>query len=350
MQIINKIKESTNSDDNHVIFSFEYFTPKYPRGSTPDARKKISDDFIAKVARMAAHGSSFCDITWRPTSADATVDLAGRMQTEIGVDTMMHLTCLGMTLESINKAIDGARSRGVSNILALRGDPPVGVLADSTEPVEVKGVPVCGLDLVEHIRLRHGDFFGLAVAGYPEAHPSKILEGSDVATKEGYEEDLVYLKKKVDAGADFIVTQLFYDMSFFFDFVDDCRRIGIQCPIVPGILPIVSYRSFQTMTKTCRTKVPTEIRETVERLKSDEAALAAYGVELATEMCTEILRRGIRELHFYTMNREEPTLAVLQRLGLVKGDNGTVPRLLVVKEEREEKKSVANGATNLIPA
>lgn len=85
-----------------------------------------------------------------------------------------------------------------------------------------------------------------------EAHPSKILEGSDVATKEGYEEDLVYLKKKVDAGSHFIVTQLFYDMSFFFKFVDDCRRIGIQCPIVPGILPIVSYRSFQTMTKTCR--------------------------------------------------------------------------------------------------
>lgn len=85
-----------------------------------------------------------------------------------------------------------------------------------------------------------------------EAHPSKILEGSDVATKEGYEEDLVYLKKKVDAGSDFIVTQLFFDMSFFFKFVDDCRRIGIKCPIVPGILPIVSYRSFQTMTKTCR--------------------------------------------------------------------------------------------------
>jgi methylenetetrahydrofolate reductase (NADPH) len=85
-----------------------------------------------------------------------------------------------------------------------------------------------------------------------EAHPSKILEGSEVATEEGYEEDLVYLKKKVDAGSDFIVTQLFYDTSFFFKFVDDCRRIGIQCPIVPGILPIVSYRSFQTMTTTCR--------------------------------------------------------------------------------------------------
>jgi Methylenetetrahydrofolate reductase len=97
--------------------------------------------------------------------------------------------------------------------------------------------------------------------------------------------------------------------------------------------------------------VPTEIRETVERLKSDEVALAAYGVELATEMCTEILKRGIRELHFYTMNREEPTLSVLRRLGLVKGgENGSVPRLLPAKDEAEEKKSVANGAKNLIPA
>ncbi|XP_078151533.1 putative methylenetetrahydrofolate reductase (NADH) [Carex rostrata] len=354
MHIINKIKESTKSDDSHVIFSFEYFTPKFPKSATAEARAEIADAFIAKVARMAAHGASFCDITWRPTSADVTVDLAGRMQTEIGVDTMMHLTCLGMTLDGINRAIDGAKSRGVSNILALGGDPPVGApAAAAVEPAGVngKGVPVCALDLVEHIRLRHGDYFGLGVAGYPEAHPSKILEGSDVATKVGYEEDLVYLKKKVDAGSHFIVTQLFYDMSFFFKFVDDCRRIGIQCPIVPGILPIVSYRSFQTMTKTCRTKVPTEIRETVERLKSDEVALAAYGIQLATEMCAEILRRGIRELHFYTMNREEPTLAVLRRLGLVKGgENETVPRVLAVKEEGEEKKSVANGAKNLIPA
>jgi methylenetetrahydrofolate reductase (NADPH) len=165
MHIINKIKESTGSDDSHVIFSFEYFTPKFPRSATAEKRAEISDAFIAKVAHMAAHGASYCDITWRPVSADATVDLAGRMQTEIGVDTMMHLTCLGMTLEGINKAIDGAKSRGVNNILALRGDPP----ANAVEPTDVngKGVPVCGLDLVEHIRLRHGDYFGLVVAGYP---------------------------------------------------------------------------------------------------------------------------------------------------------------------------------------
>lgn len=122
---------------------------------------------------MAAHGASFCDITWRPTSADVTVDLAGRMQTEIGVDTMMHLTCLGMTLDGINRAIDGAKSRGVSNILALGGDPPVAApAAAAVEPAEVngKGVPVCALDLVEHIRLRHGDYFGLGVAGYPGWH------------------------------------------------------------------------------------------------------------------------------------------------------------------------------------
>lgn len=106
-----------------------------------------------------------------------------------------------------------------------------------------------------------------------------------------------------------------------------------------------------SLNDTDRTKVPTEIRETVERLKSDEVALAAYGIQLATEMCAEILQRGIRELHFYTMNREEPTLAVLRRLGLVKGgENETVPRVLAVKEGGEEKKSVANGAKNLIPA
>ncbi|KAJ3695150.1 hypothetical protein LUZ60_000527 [Juncus effusus] len=343
MHIINKIDAG---HDTSVIFSFEFFTPKYPRSATPESRSEINDSFISKVTHMAKYGASYCDITWRPTSAEMSVELASRMQNEVPVDTMMHLTCLGMSMEKINKAIDGCRERGVANIMALRGDPPVvgktTASGDGSSESE-KGIPVCGLDLVEHIRLRHGDFFGLAVAGYPEAHPEKIPEGSDVATEQGYEEDLIYLKKKVDAGADFIVTQLFFDTSVFLKFVKDCRRVGIECPIVPGILPIVSYRSFQTMTTTCRTKVPTIIRNTVEKLKTDEPALLAYGVELAAEMCTEILQSGIKELHFYTMNRDEPVLKILQRLGLVKGGDNGVPRVLVVEEEKEGKKLVSFG-------
>ena len=165
-----------------------------------------------------------------------------------------------------------------------------------------------------------------------EAHPSKIPNGSEVATEEGYEADLEYLKKKVDAGADFIITQLFFDAEVYIKFVKDCRRVGIKCPIVPGILPITTYRNFKFMTETCKTKVPKEVREAVEAAKGDDAKLAAYGVELATQICRKILKEtGVRMLHFYTMNKEAPAVGVLRNLGLVGGDvNGER-----VSEEKE---------------
>ncbi|XP_020253630.1 probable methylenetetrahydrofolate reductase [Asparagus officinalis] len=175
-----------------------------------------------------------------------------------------------------------------------------------------------GLDLVKYIRKKHGDYFGICVAGYPEAHPSQIPDGAEVATEEGYAADLDYLKKKVDAGADFIITQLFFDAQVFIKFVKDCRRIGIRCPIIPGILPITTYRNFKFMTETCKTKVPKEVRAAVDAAKGDDKKLAEYGVELATKICREILKEtGVRALHFYTMNKEAPALGVLRNLGLV---------------------------------
>ncbi|XP_008792352.2 methylenetetrahydrofolate reductase 2-like [Phoenix dactylifera] len=342
MKVIDKI---AGDHDGPVVFSFEFFTPKLS-GKLED-RARASDAFVAKVARMAAHGAAFCDITWRPRDADSTLALAGRMQREVGAETMMHLTCLGMPLDRIDHAISAVRAAGVQNVLALRGDPPQGspdaaVSADEAAP----SGPACALDLVEHIRSKHGDYFGIAVAGYPEAHPDKISDGSEVATVEGYESDLEYLKKKVEAGADLIVTQLFFDVDIFLKFVGDCRRVGIDCPIVPGILPIATYRNFQRMTETCKTKVPADVRAAVEAKKGDEAALAAYGVELATEMCRQILEKGMRELHFYTMNREEPTLAVLRNLGLVTGADKGVPKTLAEiqnGEKAESEKKPANG-------
>lgn len=141
-----------------------------------------------------------------------------------------------------------------------------------------------------------------------------------MATEEGYESDLSYLKEKIDAGADLIITQLFFDADVFIKFVKDCRRIGIKCPIVPGILPFTTYRNFKFMTETCKTKVPKEVRAKVEAAKGDDVALAAYGVELATEICRKILKEsGVRELHFYSMNKEAPAVGVLRNLGLLSG-------------------------------
>ncbi|KAJ3695143.1 hypothetical protein LUZ60_000520 [Juncus effusus] len=312
--IINKIKDNK---DNHVIFSFEFFTPRYPESATPkDDQSKINDNFISMVSRMASYNPSYCDITWRPISADMTVELASRMQYEVPVDTMMHLTCLGMSMKEIDKAIDMCREKGVRNIMALRGDPPNGKTRDDLSESK-KGNLVYGSDLVKHIRSKHGDFFGLAVAGYPEAHPDYIPEGS-VAPAQGFKKDLNYLKEKVEAGADFIVTQFFFDTSVFFKFVDDCRRCGIDCPIVPGILPIVTYESFKKMTTKCRTKVPKKICDEIDEImKKDPKQLETYGVDLAVKMCKDILQHEIKALHFYTMNKEEPILKILQELGLV---------------------------------
>lgn len=158
-------------------------------------------------------------------------------------------------------------------------------------------------------------------------------EGSEVATEEGYQSDLEYLKKKVDAGADLIITQLFFDTDIFLKFVTDCRRIGISCPIIPGILAISTYRNLAYMIKMCKPKMPKEMKDALELVKDNEEAMVEYGIRMGTEMCKKILAHGIKTLHFYTINKERTALAILKNLGLVSekgrvqnhvGLNGTI--------------------------
>lgn len=321
--MIEKIQAA--SDEDKVIFSFEFITPR---------PKEDINVLMSKIGLMASHGPSFCDLTWRPggLEADLTLDVSSKMQNVIGVETMMHLTCTGMTVESIDHVLDTARAKGIKNILALKGDPIKG-----RDPAEDE--LACGLDLVKHIRAKYGDYFGIAVAGYPEAHPSKIPEGSEVATEEGYESDLAYLKQKVDAGADLIITQLFFDTDFFFKFVTDCRRIGISCPIIPGILTISTYRNLVFMTKMCRPRVPKEMKDALELVKDNEEALVKYGIEMGTEMCKKFLANGIKTLHFYTINRDRTALAILKNLGLVSESKISRPLEGEDQKQVEEEKS-----------
>ncbi|KAJ7980613.1 Methylenetetrahydrofolate reductase [Quillaja saponaria] len=242
MKVIEKIRAAAAADPNRVVFSFEFFPPKTEDGV---------DNLFERMDRMVAHNPSFCDITWGAggSTADVTLDIANKMQNMICVETMMHLTCTNMPVDKIDHALQTIKSNGLQNVLALRGDPPHG----QDKFVQIQGGFACALDLVKHIRAKYGDYFGITVAGYPEAHPDVI--GTDgVATPEGYKNDLAYLKNKVDAGADLIVTQLFYDTDIFLKFVNDCRQIGITCPIVPGIMPINNYKGFLRMTGFCKTK------------------------------------------------------------------------------------------------
>ncbi|KAE8789233.1 putative methylenetetrahydrofolate reductase [Hordeum vulgare] len=303
MKVIEKIQEA--AANGRTVFSFEYFPPKTEEGV---------ENLFERMDRMVAHGPNFCDITWGAggSTADVTLDIANRMQNMVCVETMMHLTCTNMPVEKIDNALDTIKNNGIQNVLALRGDPPHG----QDKFVQVAGGFSCALDLVQHIRAKYGDYFGITVAGYPEAHPEVIL-GEDGATEEAYSKDLAYLKRKVDAGADVIVTQLFYDTDIFLKFVNDCRQIGITCPIVPGIMPINNYKGFVRMTGFCKTKIPAEITAALDPIKDNEEAVKAYGIHLGTEMCKKILASGIKTLHLYTLNMEKTALAILMNLGLI---------------------------------
>ncbi|XVE84689.1 hypothetical protein DITRI_Ditri17bG0033600 [Diplodiscus trichospermus] len=304
MKVIEKIR-SLQEDQGKVVFSFEFFPPKTEDGV---------DNLFERMDRMVAHNPSFCDITWGAggSTADLTLEISNKMQNIICVETMMHLTCTNMPVEKIDHALQTIKSNGIQNVLALRGDPPHG----QDKFVQVEGGFACALDLVKHIRAKYGDYFGITVAGYPEAHPDAI--GSDgVATPEAYQNDLAYLKRKVDAGADLIITQLFYDTDIFLKFVNDCRQIGITCPIVPGIMPINNYKGFLRMTGFCKTKIPAEITAALEPIKDNEEAVKSYGIHLGTEMCRKILAHGIKTLHLYTLNMEKSALAILMSLGLI---------------------------------
>nr|GLL26011.1 methylenetetrahydrofolate reductase 1-like [Ipomoea trifida] len=317
MKVIDKIRGcvSVTAEDGscngataphgNVVFSFEFFPPKTEDGV---------DNLFERMDRMVVHNPTFCDITWGAggSTADLTLDIANRMQNMVCVETMMHLTCTNMPVHKIDHALDTIKSNGIQNVLALRGDPPHG----QDKFVQVDGGFSCALDLVKHIRDKYGDYFGITVAGYPEAHPD-VISPTGLATPEAYQNDLAYLKRKVDAGADLIITQLFYDTDIFLKFVNDCRQIGIKCPIVPGIMPINNYKGFLRMTGFCKTKIPPEIMAALEPIKDNEEAVKAYGIHLGTEMCKKILASGIKTIHLYTLNMEKSALAILMNLGVI---------------------------------
>lgn len=197
-----------------------------------------------------------------------------------------------------------AQDNGIQNILALRGDPPKG-----TDKWEAKDAGFrYASDLIRLIREEHGDYFGICCAGYPEGLPDST-----------YEDDLRYLKEKVDTGADFVISQLFYDCDRFLDFVKDCRALGIKCPILPGIMPIHTYGGWKRMTDFCKTKIPESIRADMARINlDDDNEVKAYGIRLCVQMCKYLVQNGTRGFHFYTLNLEKSVLDVLQDLDLLR--------------------------------
>lgn len=294
MRIIDKLEPLIKK--GKPFYSFEFFPPKTEAGLY---------NLYERIDRMAGFEPAFIDVTWGAggSTSEMSLDITRTAQQYCGLEVMMHLTCTNMPRVKIDAALKRLKDEGVTNILALRGDPPRG--EQRWEQCE-DGFSYAS-DLVRYIRDKYDTYFGIAVSGYPEGH----LEA------ESKEADIINLKKKVDAGADFIVTQLFYDCDEFFAFVDRCRAIGIACPIIPGILPVHNYERFRRFTDFCRTKVPDEVNTSLEAIKNDDEAVRVYGVELGAKMCKTLLDRKIPGLHFYTLNLESSTMEILDKLGFV---------------------------------
>ncbi|KAH7890793.1 methylenetetrahydrofolate reductase-domain-containing protein [Phlebopus sp. FC_14] len=304
MKISKKIEQSQK--EGKIWWSFEYFPPRTAQGL---------QNLLDRIERMRSLGPEFIDITWNAggRTSDLTSEMVKTCQGLLGMETCMHLTCTNMPAEKVDIALREAKQHGCRNILALRGDPPAG--KDEWEAVE--GGFVHGIDLVRHIHKNYGDYFDIAVAGFPQ---------NQLLPPEERELEMKYLKEKIDEGVDFIFTQMFYDVDIFIDWVKAVRKAGITIPIVPGIAPIQTWNGFLKATFLAKTKVPQCFMDALEPHKNNDEKVREIGTKLVADMCRKILDAdiGIHGLHFYTMNLEKGTKMLLEELNLV-------PRMETVK-------------------
>ncbi|KAL0478046.1 methylenetetrahydrofolate reductase [Acrasis kona] len=310
----------------HVGFSLEFSPAKTTQGM---------QNLYDRIERMAAYGPAFIDITWGAggSHSNLTTEMVATAQADFGLDTMMHLICTGMEQGKFEAALQESYNAGCQNILALRGDPP----RDKEKWEATDGGFKYAVDLVRYIRKKYGDYFDICVAGYPEGHP----ECSTAS------ESIQHLKDKVDAGANFIITQMFYDVDNYIDWVQKCRAAGISCPIIPGIMPIQSWDAFLRRAKWMNATIPKHFLDELEPVKDDDAQVRERGTKLMVQMCQRLIETGTVHLHFYTMNLEKATKMILEGLGLLQqGDTCTnkppLPwqRSLTLKRSKEDVRPI----------
>lgn len=274
-----------------LVFSFEFFPPKTEAGVR---------SLYRTVQELAALRPSFVSVTYGAggSTRDLTIELVARIKREIGLEAMAHLTCVGHSAEELGRILDQIAASGIENVLPLRGDPPRGQ-ADFVRPEGGFGY---AQELARFIRSRWD--FCLGGACYPEKH-------LDAPT---FEEDLRHLKEKVDAGAEFLITQLFFEPDLYFGFVERARAIGIGLPIVPGVMPVTNVAQLERFTTMCGASIPARLRERLERVKDDEAAVVEVGIDWATEQCEALLAGGAPGVHFYTLNKSHSSQRIYANL------------------------------------
>lgn len=271
-------------------FSFEFFPPK-----TPEGVEKLR----ATRSELARLEPAFFSVTFGAggSTRDRTLETVLEIQAE-GHNAAPHLSCIGATRASIREILATYKAHGIRHIVALRGDLPSGM----ADPGEFR----YAAELVAFIREETGDWFHIEVAAYPEFHPEA----------RSAQQDLLHFKRKVEAGANAAITQYFYNADAYFRFVEDVEALGVDIPIVPGIMPITNYAQLARFSDACGAEIPRWIRKRLEGFGEDLASLRAFGLDVVSALCQRLLSGGAPGLHFYTLNQAGPTTAIWQRLGL----------------------------------
>lgn len=273
------------------VFSFEFFPPKDEAGAA--ALRKTRE-------RLAELKPRFFSVTFGAggSTRDRTLETVLEIQKEAGREAAPHISCIGSSRAQIRDVLQTYREHGIRHTVALRGDIPSGMHGI--------GEFRYANELVEFIRTETGDHFKIEVACYPEFHPQAPSARAN----------LEHFKRKVEAGADGAITQYFYNIEAYLRFVDDCEAMGIGLPIVPGIMPITNYSQLARFSDACGADIPRWIRKRLEGFGDDRRAIRAFGIDVTTRLCAELLERGAPGLHIYTMNLYKATVAIWENLGI----------------------------------
>lgn len=272
-------------------FSFEFFPPK-----TPEAEAVLN----RTIEKLAPLKPRFCSVTFGAggSTREKTFETVVGIQQRTHIPCAPHISCIASTRQSLREVLEAYRAEGIRHVVALRGDMPSGTLS--------AGEFRYASELVEFIRRETQDHFHVEVAGYPEGHP----QAPNIET------DLRNFKRKVDAGANSAITQYFYNPEAYFRFIDDCERIGVDIPIVPGIMPITNYSQLARFSEMCGADIPRWMRKRLEAYGDDRPSIRAFGIEVVTDLCRRLLEQGAPGLHFYTLNQSDSCLALWRNLGL----------------------------------
>ncbi|NPA51656.1 MAG: methylenetetrahydrofolate reductase [NAD(P)H] [Aquificae bacterium] len=287
MKISNILKQVNKS------ISFEFFPPK---------NSQAENQLFNTIRELESLNPTFVSVTYGAggSTRDRTRNIVKKIHEKTNLTVMAHLTCIGHTKEEILEILTDYKKIGIENILALRGDIP----ADIKDFEIPKDSCKFAVELIQLIKENFGNHFCIATAAYPEGHPESP----------NLERDIFFFKKKVEAGAEFAITQMFFDNRFFYDFLEKVSKEGIDIPIIPGIMPITNFKQIRKFALMCGATIPEELVKRLEAVENKPEEVKKVGIEYATKQCIDLLEHGVKGLHFYTLNKSDATIQIYENI------------------------------------